>query len=274
MQQYQFEKPDNLVEFLERSVRNYPERPLFGTKNANGDYEWITYRDVGKRVDNLRAGLASIGVKKGDAIGIIANNRTEWAICAFATYGLGARWVPMYEAELASVWKYIVADSGIKVLFCSKPEILAKVKDFPKDIKTLEKLVLVEGTGKDTMEEMERIGEKKPVPSITPSPYDVAALIYTSGTTGDPKGVLLTHGNIISSSLAGQKLYPQFNYKDVGLSILPWAHSYGQTGELYTFISLGGAIGIMESVKTLGEDMAKVRPIIPRGGTPRIQQNL
>ena len=260
MHQWQLDKPDNLVDFLEDSVKKYPDSKMLGTKNKAGEYEWITYREFGRRVDNLRAGLATLNIKKGDAVGIIANNRTEWAICAFAAYGLGARWVPMYEAEPASIWKYIVADSGIKVLFCSKPEILAKVKDFPKDIKTLEKLILVEGTGKDTMEEIERKGEKKPVPSIKPGPDDVAALIYTSGTTGDPKGVLLTHGNFTSNSLGGRKFYTEFNHNDVGLSILPWAHSYAQTAELYTFINLGGQLGLMESINTLGQDMLALRP--------------
>ena len=101
---YQLDKPDNLVDFLENSVKKYPDNPIFGTKNASGKYEWVTYREVGERVDNLRAGLKSIGVGRGDAVGIIANNRTEWAIGAFASYGLGARWVPMYEAELPQIW--------------------------------------------------------------------------------------------------------------------------------------------------------------------------
>ncbi|HQI01706.1 MAG TPA: AMP-binding protein, partial [Deltaproteobacteria bacterium] len=84
---YQLDKPDNLVEFLEGSVAKYPDSPFLGTKNAQGQYEWITYRTFGWRVDNLRAGLVQLGVKRGDAVGIIANNRTEWAIRAFAAYG-------------------------------------------------------------------------------------------------------------------------------------------------------------------------------------------
>lgn len=257
---YQYEKPDNLVDFLEGSVAKYPDNPMFGTKNSEGEYEWITYRDFGTRVDNLRAGLAQLGIKKGDAVGLIANNRTEWAICAFATFGLGARWVPMYEAELTQIWKYIVTDSGIKILFVSKPDILEKVKKFPQEINTLEKLILVEGTGEDTMARLEDLGSTKPVPSIKPGPQDVASLIYTSGTTGDPKGVLLTHGNFTSNSLGGQKFYPEFNQNDRAVSILPWAHSYAQTAELYTFVYLGASLGFMERVQTLAEDMKKIRP--------------
>ena len=257
---YQLDKPDNLVEFLEGSVAKYPDSPFLGTKNAQGQYEWITYRTFGWRVDNLRAGLVQLGVKRGDAVGIIANNRTEWAICAFAAYGLGARWVPMYEAELTQIWKYIVTDSGIKVLFVSKPAIFEKVKDFPKEIATLERIVLVEGSGEGSMAWVEDLGSKKPVPSIKPHPQDIAALIYTSGTTGDPKGVLLTHGNFSSNALAGLKFFSEVSHGDISLSILPWAHSYGQTAELYGFIRKGASIAFMESVQTLASDMKNVRP--------------
>jgi len=257
----QSNEPDNLVEFLEGSVAKYPDRSLFGTKNSRDEYEWITYAEVGKRVDNLRAGLAGLGVGKGDTVGIIANNRAEWVICAFASYGLGARWVPMYESELPHVWKYIVTDSSIKILFVSKPEIYEQLKNFVNEIPTLEKIFLIEGEGENSMAGLEKEGDKKPVSSINPGVDDIAALIYTSGTTGDPKGVLLSHGNLTSNSHAGRKMYPELMVNiGVSLSILPWAHSYGQTAELYSMIYLGGSIGIMGNVKTLASDIAKVKP--------------
>ncbi|MBN2283154.1 MAG: AMP-binding protein [Deltaproteobacteria bacterium] len=260
---YQLEKPDNLVEFLEGSVKRFPDRPLFGTKNKAGVYEWVTYREVGRRVDNLRGGLASLGIKKGDAVGIIANNRTEWGITAFAVFGLNARFIPMYEAELEQIWKYIVTDAAIKVLLVSKPEIYERVKYFLRDIPTLEHMYLIEGDGDDSMAALEKIGEKNPVPAVHPDPEDIAVLIYTSGTTGDPKGVLLSHGNMTSNSHAGRKSYHEINNFDGGrvLSILPWAHSYAQTAEFYTIIYLGGSIGIMESVATLAADIATIKPV-------------
>ena len=79
---------------------------------------------MAQRVDNLRGGLASLGVGAGDGVGIIANNRNEWAIAAYATYGLGARYIPMYEAELQRIMKYIIADSGGKILLVSRNDIL------------------------------------------------------------------------------------------------------------------------------------------------------
>ncbi len=254
------DKPDNLVEFLENSVARRPDRPLFGTKNARGVYEWLTYGQIGRRVDDLRAGLAGLGVGRGDAVGIIANNRSEWAIAAYATYGLGGRFVPMYESELPRIWEYIVADSAVKVLFVSKPEILEKVKDFPQKIPRLAHLVLIEGEGPGSMTALEEAGRVRPVKAIRPDSGEIASLIYTSGTTGEPKGVLLSHGNCTSNSMAGVSMYPELTAEDVSLSILPWAHSYGQTAELNAMIYLGGSIGFIENVKTVVQDMALVRP--------------
>jgi len=258
-EKYQIEKPDNLVELFENSVKKYADRPYLGAKNTQGEYEWVTYQEIGRRVDNLRGGLASIGVKRGDAVGIICNNSIDWAIGHFAAVGLGAFYVPMYEAELTHVWEYIIKDSAIKVLFVSKPQIYERIKDFPSRIPTLEKIYLIQGQGKNTMSELEKIGENKPVKAIYPKPEEVAVLIYTSGTTGDPKGVLLMHGNWTSNHHARMKVFPELNESDRSLSLLPWAHAFG-LGELHTFTAIGGSMGFMENVTTVVADMAKVKP--------------
>ena len=257
---YRYDKPDNLVDLIEDSVKAYAERPVFGTKNAQGDYEWITYRELGDRIDNLRGGLAGAGVQKNDAVGIIANNRTEWAVCAFATYGLGGRYIPMYENELEKIWKYIINDSGIKFLLVFSPEIYKKVMAFRDETPALEKVFIIDAQGENSMAELERQGKANPVKSIKPEPSDIAVLIYTSGTTGSPKGVLLSHGNFTTNVLAAKKNYPELGRDDRALSILPWAHSFGQTAELYCFSHVGGSIGFVENVTTIAEDMGKVKP--------------
>lgn len=257
---YTLDKPDNLVDLFEESVLRYNGNPIFGTKGPDGEYLWSTYGEVAKRVDALRGGLASLGVTKGDAVGVIANNREEWAVIAFAVYGLGARYVPMYEAELVQVWKYIIADSALKILFVSKPEIYEKVKEFQKEIPILTHIYLIEGDGDASMKALEKKGAQNPVPSLHPDADDIAVLIYTSGTTGEPKGVLLSHGNFTSNAHAATKLYPEFNENDRTLPILPWAHSYGQTADLYSFIRLGASMGLAESLNTIAEDLGKVKP--------------
>jgi long-chain acyl-CoA synthetase len=258
-EKYQLTKPDNLVELFENSVKAFSDRPCLGTKNPQGEYEWVSYREMGRRIDHLRGGLAGIGVRRGDAVGIISNNSVDWAVCHFATLGLGAFFVPMYEAELTHIWEYIIRDSGIKILFVSNTDIYERIEDFPSGIPTLEKICLMQGTAQDTMAQLEAIGEKNPVKAIYPAPEEVAVLVYTSGTTGDPKGVLLTHGNWTSNHHARMQAFPEFNPDDRTLSLLPWAHCYG-LGELHTFTAVGGSLGFMESVKTVVEDMAKVKP--------------
>ncbi|MGC9324815.1 MAG: AMP-dependent synthetase/ligase [Desulfomonilia bacterium] len=261
MQKWIYRKPDNLVELFENACELWPRNQFFGVKTPDGkSLEWMTYKQVGERVDNLRAGMATLGVGKDDAVGIIANNRPEWAIAAFAAFGREARFVPMYEAELVKIWKYIIEDAAVKVLFVSKPEILEKVKDFPKEIPTLEKIILIDGSGPDTMGELEAAGSMKPVPSIQPSPYEIATLIYTSGTTGDPKGVLLSHGNFTHTARSGFHIYPELCESSRSISILPWAHVYGQCAELYNWLQFGGSIGFMENVNTLLDDLALVKP--------------
>ena len=261
MHKFTLDKPDNLIDWWEESVAKFANRRLFGTKNKNGVYEWVTYKEVGKRINNLRAALALLGVGPNDVVGIIANNRVEWPIACFATWGRLARFVPMYEAELVQIWKYIITDSQIKILFVSKPEIYEKIKDFPKDIPTLKHIFIIETDGENSMAAVEKKGASKSVAAERPNPDDIAELIYTSGTTGNPKGVLLSHGNFTSNSLAGIKMYPELKQHEViTLAILPWAHSYGQTAELFAMINLGGTMGLAESASTIVNDIVQVKP--------------
>jgi len=257
---YPYHSPDNLVELVENSIAKFAARPLFGTKNKEGDYEWVTYAEVGGRIDRLRGGLARLGVKKKDAVGIIASNRTEWAICAFATFGLGGRFIPMYEKELKKTWKYIIDDGDIKILMVANSSILESVEAMRNGLPSLKEVLVIDGDGERSMAWLERQGETHPTPSIRPDHDDIAVLIYTSGTTGSPKGVLLSHGNFTTNSRGGSQRFDELNQDSRALSILPWAHSYAQTAELYTFISLGASIGIAENVATIAEDLQKVKP--------------
>jgi long-chain acyl-CoA synthetase len=257
---YRYDRPDNLVTLFQESVRQFSDRPLFGTKNAAGDYAWVTYGQVGARVDNLRGGLARLGIQPGDAVGIIAGNRTEWAICAFATYGLGARFIPMYEQELPQIWQYIINDGHVRVLLVSSFAVRDQIEALRGDLPELEAVIEIDGQGEHAMATLEQTGQSHPVPAVCPGPHDIAVLIYTSGTTGNPKGVLLSHGNFTTNVKAGGACFPELGPDSRSLSILPWAHSFGQTGELYNFIQFGASIGFIGDVATLAEDMATVRP--------------
>lgn len=257
---WKYERPNNLVEWWEESIRKFRNNTLFWVRNDRGMLDPITYGEIGERINNVRAGLAHAGVRERDFVGIIANNRPEWAILSYATYGCNARFVPMYEKEKLQTWKYIITDSKVKVLIVSSQEIYHKIKDFLKEIPTLEKIFVIDANGENSLKALEKTGAENPVAPIIPEPDNIAVLIYTSGTTGDPKGVLLSHGNLTYVSRGGYKIFPELNEFHVGLSILPWAHSYALSGELNNWIQFGGSLGFMRDVTTLAEDLKLVRP--------------
>lgn len=260
-----FDKPDNLVETLEISVKKFPNNKLFGTKISKNEYKWTTYAEFGQYVDRIRSGLAKIGINKGDTVGVISNNSVEWATASFATYGLGGRFVSMYENEIIDTWKFILNNSSTKVLFVPTKEILDKIEKIRIEIPLLERIVLIERLDNlddhvITFDNLKDLGDKNHVKSIYPSYQDIAGLIYTSGTTGNPKGVLLTHGNFTSNFQAGSKIYPSLDESSRALSILPWNHSYAQTAELYNFIYLGASIAINTNIDELADDLKLANP--------------
>src|SRR5215207_7624227 len=108
--------PGTLVDLLERSLAHHADRPLFLTRQE-GSWREMSYRAFGVLVDEVRGGLAALGVSAGDRVGIIANNRIEWAAIAYACYGLGAALVPMYESQQEKEWAFIARDAGLKLLF-------------------------------------------------------------------------------------------------------------------------------------------------------------
>jgi long-chain acyl-CoA synthetase len=248
-----------LVDLIESSVRVHASRPALGTKRE-GTFRFISYGELGERIGRMRAGLASIGVGPGDRVAIIADNREEWVVVAGATYGLGAQLVPMYQAQLPREWAYILADSGAKVVFTADDGILAALKTEQSRLPALENIFSFSGPADrtDGYAQLLTLGTHA---AFQPEPSDVAGFIYTSGTTGMPKGVLLTHANIISNINAVHRIF-NFDPSDRSLSILPWAHSFGQVCELYMLLSMGCSIAINDAPEHILENLQKVEPTV------------
>ena len=133
----------SLVDMQESVCAEFAQRQALGTKR-NGRYEWITFEEFGRRIDACRAALAQMGVERGDKVAIIADNREEWAVAAYATYGLGAHFVPMYEAQLPKDWTFILEDSEAVVLFVSTPDIYARTRDFAGTVGKLREVVCLD----------------------------------------------------------------------------------------------------------------------------------
>lgn len=252
----------SLVDMQEKCCAQFAQNDLFGTKTA-GKYEWMKYAEFGRLVNDFRGGLAGLGASRGQKVAMISNNRVEWAVGAYATYSLGAHWVPMYEAQLPKEWKYILNDSRAVVLIVSTEAIYEQVKDYPGQLEHLKAVVCLEADASKPYSYAATLkaGAANPVPSIQPDPVEVAGLIYTSGTTGEPKGVVLSHGNFVSNINAVHEVFPMTS-EDRSCSFLPWAHSFGQTVELHVLLSMGAAIGIAESVNKLIDNFGEVKPTI------------
>ncbi|MFA5624485.1 MAG: AMP-dependent synthetase/ligase, partial [Bradymonadales bacterium] len=250
----------NLAGLLEHSASKFGSRKIFGEKR-NGQYEWITYAEFSKKVRRLRRSLHELGLLKGERIAIIANNSVAWAMCAYAAYGLGAVIVPMYEVQSTEDWKYILNDSEAKFVFVSKTKIaeaiakigansVERVFDFScEDVESEQNFSSLHDPAVQEMEMLE-VGED-----------ELADILYTSGTTGLPKGVMLSHKNIIVNAKVVQSLF-EVGETDVSLAFLPWAHAFGKTVELHTFVSFGAAIGIAESTRTIAKNLQEINPTI------------
>src|SRR5688572_23237239 len=138
----------NLVQLWQESCKKHADKQLFGTK-TDGVWVWLTYRDFCRLVDDFRGALAALGVKAGDKVGIVSNNRVEWAVACYATYGLRAAFVPMYEQQEPEEWEFILDDCGAKVAIGATPAIYEKLRAFVGKVKSLEHAIGFEAPDSD-----------------------------------------------------------------------------------------------------------------------------
>jgi long-chain acyl-CoA synthetase len=253
---------ETMNDIFRSSIDAFGNRPLFGTKKA-GSWNWTSYKEFGEMVDKFRGALADLGVKRGDHICLIADNRVEWAVVAYAAFGLGAAVVPMYEAMLDKDWEFIAKDCQASMLVVAKKDILEKTKKFFDSVPSLKHLITFEDA-----EESDKVHNYsallkagKTAEIVTTKKEDIACLIYTSGTTGNPKGVVLSNGNIASNVSAVHEIF-EMKEDDRSLSFLPWAHSFGQTCELHALFSNGASMGIAESTNKIIDNLAEVQPTL------------
>ena len=254
------ERFSNLVDLCDKSCAKYAERPLYGTKR-DGEWQWTSYREFHELVDHFRGGLATLGVQKGDRVAIISDNRVEWAVAAYATYGLEAAFVPMYQAQRSEERRFILEDCGAKVAIVAGDEIYASVVSMK--LPELAHVVGLDRPASDptSFRALLEVGARAPVAARDPDPRSIADFVYTSGTTGKPKGVLLSHDNITSNVNGVHQIFT-FEPDDRSLAFLPWAHAYGQTCEVHGLFSMGCSVAINDDLANLLTNLAEVKPTI------------
>ena len=263
--------PGTLNEIFFDSITRYdkPDALMF---KRSGAYESLSHREIEKRVRHCAIGLGTLGVKRYDRVGILAENRPEWAITDYACLTSGITDVPLYPTLPADQIAYILKDAGTVAVFVSTEEQAAKIAAIRSQVPSLTHVICFDDVGASadmTLTELEQRGAAAETPDSVAqyraaadavAPDDLATLIYTSGTTGNPKGVMLTHNNIRSNVEACRHIFPVQD-GDVALSFLPLSHIFERMGD-YLIWAMGISIAYAESIDTVPVNMVEVRPSI------------
>jgi long-chain acyl-CoA synthetase len=261
-----------IFDFLQYQLDTFPKKDMFSYKE---DGEWKSYStaQVKELVDKLSAGLIHLGVKHNDMtaesqdkIGLISRNRPEWIMLDLACQQIGAILCPIYPTTHPNELEFIFNDAALKYVFVSGDDILAKANSIRNRVPSLlniycfDDLPAVDHWTKilslPTEEDFDKLAKIKNSIKET----DCATIIYTSGTTGTPKGVMLSHKNIVSNVINAKKSFPFEDRIDrKALSFLPLNHIFERM-VTYIYIYSGNSIFYAESIDTVGENIKEVKP--------------
>ena len=255
---------NRLFDTLDFQVSSTPLQVSLADKR-NGEWIEISTAELSDQVNKLSSGLIKKGIQPNDKIGIVSFNRSEWVIADFAISQIGAIGVPMYPNSTAEDYAYIVNDAEIKLIFGGDLEIIEKLESKVSEYNQNVELYCFDKVGnKNFWQDLyldvnqEVLGEISKRKSDIKT-EDLATIIYTSGTTGNPKGVMLSHKNILSNSASVEDIFPKVERGYRTLSFLPLCHIFERTA-LYTYMRMGISIFYAESMDTIGENMKEVKP--------------
>jgi len=238
---------------------------------GGGRYRDISTSEFEATVRALALGFQALGLRPGDKVALLSENRPEWTMADFAVLSSGGVTVPIYTSLTAGQIGYIVRDSEAKLVVCSNRDLWRKVEAVREDLPGLERAVLMEKDtppGALTLDEVIAMGARQTRSSpeafdgraLAVGPEDLASIIYTSGTTGTPKGVMLSHRNFVSNVLSVDAFLP-FRSTDTALSFLPLSHVLERTAT-FLFLSKGATVAYAESVEAVAENLLEVRPTV------------
>ncbi|HLJ74329.1 MAG TPA: long-chain fatty acid--CoA ligase, partial [Thermoanaerobaculia bacterium] len=232
------------------------------------DGKWvdISVADFCDSVKYFATGLRFLGVKPGDRVAILSENRPEWAIADFAILCNAAVTVPVYPTLLGWQIEYILNDSGSVAVVCSTTEQLEKIDGIRAHTPHLHNVILCDGSGsgalpfQNVIENGKQHFDQRRFDELRkqPRPDDLATIVYTSGTTGNPKGAMLTHGNIASNVASVHDVMP-IGSGMTSISILPLSHIFERMAD-YFYFSKGVTIAYAENVGKVGENLQDIKP--------------
>ena len=274
-------------------VGRHPKSALM--RRCRGDaVEELSTQELFDRIRDFSLGLGALGVEPGDRVAILSDSRPEWVIADLAALAAGAVTAPIYPTLPAAQVRYVLADSGARVVVVADETQAAKVRSVWDELPELsamvimdpaadapageegsasgrEELSLAEATDRGHRRLMTEDGlgreYKEHATAITPD--QLATIIYTSGTTGEPKGVMLTHGNVASNVMDGGSVV-QVDSEDAALSFLPLSHAF-ERAVVFLYLYQGVTVTFAESLDTIARDLGAVRPTVMTG-VPRVYE--
>ncbi|HSB36112.1 MAG TPA: AMP-binding protein, partial [Thermoanaerobaculia bacterium] len=259
--------PRTLVDIF-RNLANYQKPDLLLYKK-DGAWIPVSTRDFTERVQAIAAALEGLGVKAGDRVALLSENRPEWAITDFACQCYGAILVPIFPTMVSEQAEYLLRDSGSVVAFCSTKIQVQKVLDARRTCPALKQVVLFDEAAVPGVRAFgDVLADGRKAHAADPAafdrradarkPDDLATLIYTSGTTGEPKGAMLMQSNFVSNVLTCAELLP-LPPTTVALSFLPLSHVLERMAE-YIYFHYGATIAYAESIDKLKDNLSEVNP--------------
>ena len=282
--------PSTLAGLPEWVAGRHP-KPLIVGRVVNGEVTGLGGRDLRDRVRELALGLLTLGLARGDRMAIISESRPEWLHADLAAQTLGIVDVPVYPSLSASQTEYILRDSSAKCAVVSDRSQVEKLAEVASRLPLLSHVVVFDAadgaaaSGRFEVLTLDALAERGAeriragwgvVKEFNDAaklvqPGDLATVIYTSGTTGEPKGVMLTHDNLVSNLIAATSCI-DVGPDDVGLSFLPLSHSFERLAS-YLFLASGMTIVFAENMDTVARDLLVVRPTVMTG-VPRVYEKL
>lgn len=276
-------EPTTLPEVFEFVARVHARPDILNYKR-DGRWFPISSADVLERARSIAAGLYSLGIRRGDRVAILSESRPEWTLTDAGCIFLGAIDVPIYPTLTPAQVQYILKDSGARVLLLANETKLGEIQSILSDCPAVEHLIVFERDPESksaaiSLEQLETRGQAFARQQrellrdleLQAKPDDLATIIYTSGTTGEPKGVMLTHGNLVSN-LVDSSGHFSFGVADTALSVLPLSHIFEREA-MYMYLYRGMAVYFAESIDTIGPNLREVHPTI-LVGVPRIFEKI
>ncbi len=264
--------------FRER-VKRTPEAIAYRDYNQqHSNWRDYTWAQIDHQVARWQAALEKDGLKAGDRVAVMLRNSPEWVIFDQAALGLGLVVVPLYTQDRPDNVAYILNDSGCKVLLFGTSEQWTTFKDVRNQLGGLVRILLVEplpGAADDPR--LQSVDQWLPdqgagTKHLARSGDELATIVYTSGTTGRPKGVMLSHNNVLSNAFAGLQVLT-VRQDDSFLSFLPLSHTFERTCGYYLTIMCGATVSYARSIPQLGEDLQTIRPTMLIS-VPRIYERI